>query len=386
MLECINFLAATKWLWTPLNRDSWRARHNSVQCNRFYCSCSKARANSVLEYHGVIVWPSAFGTNRHFSSGKEFWFWLSNLYRVSLRWPTWHILIHRLIQCCKMTSTKDPSRWCRSTGTHLTHQKGLYIDLYVLCVSYVSFHIILPTYTSHTFVDCPTIPWLPRSWNTSATKSTGQGHLLGGLLGAWAVPHMAQIQNTRTKTQTDPSQLQIRLVPNWFAKEINFWHKKPFFWEEGGGTFGEKSATWQLQKWFLSFMPPENISASLDVNDSPKRFLVRIWHMLRYKLKTLYMYTTKYNYVTCNVCIHLRYDMYIYIYLPAEVIRLRPNSSSKFTQKALYQKTWRFRKCGTNPLAVDRSRLNSLGRIASRHCHWVHCHSRDILPVKHLFF
>lgn len=62
----------------------------------------------------------------------------------------------------------------------------------------------------------------------------------------------------------------------------------------------------------------------------------------------LYMYTTIYNYVTCNACIHLRlyemYNMYIYIYLPAEVIRLRPNSSSKFTQKALCQKTWRFRR------------------------------------------
>lgn len=228
MLECIN-LAATKWLRTPLNRDSWRARHNGVQCDRFYCSFSKARANSVLEYHGVIVWPSAFGTNRHFSSGREFWFWPSNSYRVSLRWQTWHILIHRLIQCCKMTRTKDPSRWCRSAGTHLTHGKGLYIDLYVLCVSYVSFHIILRTYTSHTFVDCPTIPWLPRSWNTKRHQIHWARALAGRTAG-------------RLGTQTDPSQCKSGLYPIGLQKKSTF-DIRNLFVEKGGVTFGGESAT-----------------------------------------------------------------------------------------------------------------------------------------------
>lgn len=92
------------------------------------------------------------------------------------------------------------------------------------------------------------------------------------------------------------------------------------------------------------------------------------------------------GYMKCIICI------YIYIYLPKSsdfVLIHHRNSPKKHCVKkhegsgGIKAYPW---KCGTNPLAVDRSRLNSLGRIASRHCHWVHCHSRDILPDKHLFF
>ena len=181
--------------------------------------------------------------------------------------------------------------------------------------------------------------------------------------------------------RTDPSQCKSGLYPIALHKEINYFDIRNLFVEKGGGTFwGGKCYLTFAQVWMSMTLQRGfwwGFGTCWDTN-------------------MLYMYTTIYNYVTCYVCIHLRlYGMYvciciyIYIYLPAIVIRLRPNSSSKFTHKrhegsgGIKAYPW---KCGTNPLAVDRSRLNSLGRIASRHCHWVHCHSRDILPDKHLFF
>ena len=98
--------------------------------------------------------------------------------------------------------TKDPSRWCRSTGTHSTHQKGLYIDLYVLCVSYICFHIILLLPTIHLsivlpFHDCPT------SCSVRVTIHWAK-HLLGGLLGAWAwsppAPHVTDSKHKNQNT------------------------------------------------------------------------------------------------------------------------------------------------------------------------------------------
>lgn len=140
-------------------------------------------------------------------------------------------------------------------------------------------------------------------------------------------PHMSQIQNARTKTQTDPSQLQIRLVPNWFAKELNFWHKKPFFEKRGGGgeLLGRKVLPNSCRSDFFLLCH--------------LRTFVQVWMSTTlqrgfwwgfgtcWDTNMLYMYTTIYNYMTCNACIHLRlYEMYnIYIYI--FTCRSHPTSS-----------------------------------------------------------
>ena len=109
-----------------------------------------------------------------------------------------------------------------------------------------------------------------------------------------------------------PFPVQIRLVPNWFAKETNFWYKKPFCWEGGGHFWGGKC--------YLTVAEVISFCASLDVNDSPKRFW---WGFSHVEIQTkrcicipLYittwhvMYVYICGYMKCIICI------YIYIYLP----------------------------------------------------------------------